>query len=110
VFESGTGDDYMKGYRVITNEGPLVVKIGNISMNNENSNENSKYYYAIGFALDNEEPEYNYNSSTIPKNITREEKKSADKAIAFLKTIEDKITNGNINSSGYNKTSIPIKY
>jgi hypothetical protein len=30
-------------------------------------------------------------------NLTPEEKKSADDAIAFLKTIEDKITNGNIN-------------
>jgi len=68
VFESGTGDDYMKGYRVVGNEGPLVVKIGNISINKENS----KYDYAIGFALDNEEPEYNYNSSTIPKNIKRD--------------------------------------
>ena len=68
VFESGTGDDYMKGYRVVANEGPLVVKIGNISINKENSN----YDYAIGFALDNEEPEYNYNSSTIPNNITRD--------------------------------------
>lgn len=68
VFESGEGDDYMKGYRVIANEGPLVVKIGNISINKEYS----KYDYAVGFALDNEEPEYNYNSSTIPKNITRD--------------------------------------
>ena len=68
VFESGSGDDYMKGYRVIANEGPFVVKIGNININKENS----KYDYAIGFALDNEEPEYNYNSSTIPKNITRD--------------------------------------
>jgi hypothetical protein len=68
VFESGTGDDYMKGYRVVGNEGPFVVKIGNICINKENS----KYDYAIGFALDNEEPEYNYNSSTIPKNITRD--------------------------------------
>ena len=68
VFESGSGDNYMKGYRVIANEGPLVVKIGNICINKENSN----YDYAIGFALDNEEPEYNYNSSTIPNNITRD--------------------------------------
>jgi hypothetical protein len=68
VFESGTGEDYMKGYRVVGNEGPFVVKIGNICINKENS----KYDYAIGFALDNEEPEYNYYSSTIPKNITRD--------------------------------------
>jgi hypothetical protein len=68
VFESGEGDDYMKGYRVVANEGPLVIKLKNISIQNENS----KYDYAIGFAVDNEEPEYNYESSTIPKNITRD--------------------------------------
>lgn len=64
----------------------------------------------------NDTSEYT-NNNVIPKNgnnllnnssynLTPEEKKSADDAIAFLKTIEDKITNGNINSSGYNKTSI----
>ena len=68
VFESGEGDDYMKGYRVVANEGPLVIKLENISIQNENS----KYDYAIGFAVDNKEPEYNYESSTIPKNITRD--------------------------------------
>jgi hypothetical protein len=68
VFESGEGDDYMKGYRVVANEGPLVIKLKNIWIQNENS----KYDYAIGFAVDNEEPEYNYESSTIPKNITRD--------------------------------------
>jgi hypothetical protein len=68
VFESGEGDDYMKGYRVVANEGPLVIKLKNISIQKENS----KYDYAIGFAVDNEEPEYNYESSTIPKNITRD--------------------------------------
>jgi hypothetical protein len=39
-------------------------------------------------------------------NLTPEEKKSADEAIAYLKSIEDKINNGSMNSSGYNKTSI----
>jgi hypothetical protein len=68
VFESGEGDDYAKGYRVITNEGPLVIKLGNISIQNENS----KYDYAIGFALDNEAPEYYLNYSTIPINIKRD--------------------------------------
>jgi hypothetical protein len=64
----------------------------------------------------NDTSEYT-NNNVIPKNgnnllnnssynLTPEEKKSADEAIAFLKTIEDKITNGNINSSGYNKSSI----
>ena len=68
VFESGTGDDYMKGYRVIANEAPLVIKLENISIKKENS----KYDYAIGFAVDGKEPEYNYESSTIPKNIARD--------------------------------------
>ena len=39
-------------------------------------------------------------------NLTPEEKKSAEEAILFLKSIEEKINNGNVNSSGYNKTSI----
>ena len=64
----------------------------------------------------NDTSEYT-NNNVVPKNgnnllnnssynLTPEEKKSADEAIAFLKTIEDKITNGNINSSSYNRTSI----
>ena len=68
VFESGEGDDYAKGYRVVTNEGPLVIKLKNISIQNENS----KYDYAIGFALDNEAPVYYLNYSTIPINIERD--------------------------------------
>ena len=68
VFESGEGDDYAKGFRVVANEGPLVIKLGNISI----LNENSKYDYAIGFALDNEAPEYYLNYSTIPINIKRD--------------------------------------
>jgi hypothetical protein len=69
VFESGEGDNYMKGYRVIANDGPLVIKLSNIRIKNEYS---SKYDYAIGFAVDNESPEYRLNSSTIPNNITRD--------------------------------------
>ena len=57
------------------------------------------------------------NNSNIPKNgnnllnnssynLTPEEKKNAEDAIMFLKSIEEKINNGNINSNGYNKTSI----
>ncbi len=68
VFETGEGDEYMKGYRVIANEGPFVVKISDIGI----TKEKSKYNYAIGFAIDNEAPEYNSNSSTIPNNITRD--------------------------------------
>lgn len=68
VFESGEGDDYAKGYRVVTNEGPLVIKLGNIHIKNENS----RYEYAIGFAVDNEEPVYFHGYSTIPSNIERD--------------------------------------
>jgi len=64
----------------------------------------------------NDTSEYT-NSNTVLKNgnnllnnssynLTPEEKKSADEAIAYLKSIEDKINNGSMNSSGYNKTSI----
>jgi hypothetical protein len=72
VFESGTGDDYSKGYRVVANENPLVIKIGDINIQSENKNENSKYEYGIGFALDNAAPEYYYDYSTIPNNIERD--------------------------------------
>jgi len=69
VYESGTDDDYMKGYRVVANEGPLVIKIDNITIN---SNDASKYDYAIGFALDNNEPQYSNNWETTPNNIDRD--------------------------------------
>lgn len=74
VFESGEedSDDYAKGYRVVTNEGPLVIKLGNIRIKNEIKNEGSKYEYAIGFAVDNEEPVYFHDYSTVPINIKRD--------------------------------------
>ena len=74
LFESGEegSDDYSKGYRVIANDNPLVIKIGDISIQNENKEENSKYEYAIGFALDNAPPEYYRDYSTIPYNIERD--------------------------------------
>jgi len=73
VFESGTGDDYSKGYRVVANENPLVIKIGDIKIGDISiQSENSKYEYGIGFALDNAAPEYYYDYSTIPSNIERD--------------------------------------
>ena len=74
VFETGKegDDDYAKGYRVVANENPLVIKLGNIRIKNGNEYENAKYEYGIGFALDNEAPEYNHNYSTIPNNIERD--------------------------------------
>ena len=74
VFESGgssgSGDEYMKGYRVVANEAPLVIKISDICITN--TKDNSKYDYAIGIAVDNAEPEYYSNSSTLPNNIQRD--------------------------------------
>jgi hypothetical protein len=72
VFESGEGDNYAKGYRVVANEGPLVIKLENIYIQNENKCENLKYDYAIGFAVDNEAPEYYFDYSTLPINIKRD--------------------------------------
>ena len=74
VFETGKegNDDYAKGYRVVANENPLVIKLGNIRVKNGNEYENSKYEYGIGFALDNEAPEYYHDYSTIPSNIERD--------------------------------------
>lgn len=71
VFESGgSGDEYMKGYRVVANEAPLVIKISDICITN--IKDNSNYEYAIGIAVDNAEPEYYSNSSTLPNNIQRD--------------------------------------
>lgn len=69
VFESGEGENYMKGYRVITNEGPLVIKVSNISIN---ATDDDNFNYAIGFAVDNKEPEYTTEYATIPYNIDRD--------------------------------------
>ena len=47
VFDTGKegDDDYTKGYRVVANENPLVIKLGNIRITNGNENENSRYEY-----------------------------------------------------------------
>ena len=69
VYESGEGDNYSKGYRVVTNEGPLVIKLGDISIYGK---DDYNYDYAIGFALDNSIPEYSSDVSTTPYNIERD--------------------------------------
>lgn len=69
VYESGEGDNYSKGYRVVTNEGPLVIKLGNISISGK---DDYNYDYAVGFAVDNSMPEYTTDMSTIPYNIDRD--------------------------------------
>ena len=91
----------------------------NINNINDEVKYNSNAYmpnYNKQSYTNNDTSEYT-NNKVIPKNgnnllnnssynLTPEEKKSAEEAIAFLKTIEDKITNGNIITTGYNKTSI----
>ena len=95
----------------------------NISNLNDEVKYNSNNSYMPNYNkqsyTNNDTAEYT-NNTAIPKNgnnllnnssynLTPEEKKSAEDAIAFLKSIEEKINNNgnNINSSGYNKSSIP---
>lgn len=70
VYEKGnkTDDNYMIGYRVVANEGPIVVKLDNIEINSYDNN----YIYALGFALDTKNPEYASEYNTIPYNIDRD--------------------------------------
>ena len=72
VYEVFDGEDYKKGYRILCNEGAFVVKLSNIEIQKINNNERENYEYAIGFALDNEKPEYYGEMSTIPYNIERD--------------------------------------
>lgn len=56
-----------KGYRILCDDSPLVVDISNINIKGK-----SGYDYALGFAVDNEEPEYNSEECIIPNNIERD--------------------------------------
>ena len=56
-----------KGYRILCDDSPLVVDISNINIIGK-----SGYDYAVGFAVDNEEPEYRNEESIIPCNIDRD--------------------------------------
>lgn len=71
IYESGlpNSDEYQKGYRVVANEGPIAINIKNINIKSNNDN---NYDYALGFALDNEEPTYLNESDIIPNNIDRD--------------------------------------
>ena len=62
-------NDNTKCYYVICDEGPFVIKIDNLDIY---SRYNSKYDYALGFALDFEEPEYIEESNYTPVNIDRD--------------------------------------
>jgi hypothetical protein len=63
VYES----DDNKGYRILCDDSPLVIDISNIDIKGC-----SNYDYAIGFAVDNQEPEYKNEESIIPYNIERD--------------------------------------
>tara|TARA_B110000858_G_scaffold194994_1_gene250471 strand:- start:1219 stop:2070 length:852 start_codon:yes stop_codon:yes gene_type:complete len=56
-----------KGYRILCDDSPLIVDISNININGNNNND-----YAIGFAVDSNEPLYNNEESIIPYNIERD--------------------------------------
>lgn len=56
-----------KGYRILCDDSPLVVDISNINIKGM-----PKYDYALGFAVDNLEPEYNSEESIMPNNIERD--------------------------------------
>ncbi len=70
VFESGSGETYNKGYRVIGHRGAVVINLSNIKINEYPINNN--YEYALGFAVDNKKPEYSSDSVTLPNNIERD--------------------------------------
>jgi hypothetical protein len=104
-------DEDLEQYFNISNLSDEVKYNSNNSTNAYMPNYNNQSY------TNNDTTEYT-NNTIIPKNgnnllnnssynLTPEEKKSADEAIAYLKSIEDKINSSNINSSGYNKSSIP---
>ena len=60
-------EDDNKGYRILCDDSPLVIDISNINIKGC-----SNYNYAIGFAVDNQEPEYINEESIIPYNIERD--------------------------------------
>jgi len=68
VYEFDKGcDTYQKGYRVVANEGPFAINISNIDINCDDN-----YDYALGFAIDNKEPEYYSEKDILPNNIKRD--------------------------------------
>jgi|TARA_Y100000389_G_scaffold193749_1_gene222867 hypothetical protein len=71
IYEKGNEgeEEYQKGYRVVGNEGPLVISLENITIS---SKEDNMYEYAVGFAVDNKEPLYYNENNTVPNNIERD--------------------------------------
>jgi len=63
-------NDDTKAYYIIADEGPLLIQIDNLDIYSRYNNE--KYDYALGFAVDFEEPEYVSNEHYSPFNIERD--------------------------------------
>jgi hypothetical protein len=63
-------NDDSKCYYVIAEEGPLLIKIDNLNIDSRYNK--NKYDYAIGFAVDFEEPEYFGEEHYTPFNIERD--------------------------------------
>jgi hypothetical protein len=63
-------NDDSKCYYVIAEEGPLLIKIDNLIIDSRYNK--NKYDYAIGFAVDFEEPEYFGEEHYTPFNIERD--------------------------------------
>lgn len=63
-------NDDTKAYYIIADEGPLLIQIDNLDIYSRYNND--KYDYALGFAVDFEEPEYLNNENYTPFNIDRD--------------------------------------
>ena len=74
IMEEVVFDDGAKNYRIIGTEAPVVAKISNIVITNNDEIPNYRYKYGIGFAMDKEQPTYRSNLSSEPNNIERDGK------------------------------------
>ena len=72
IMEEVIFDDGAKNYRIIGTEAPIVAKISNIRITNNDESPNYRYKYGIGFAMDKEQPTYRSNLSSEPNNIERD--------------------------------------
>jgi len=61
-------------FKVVGKEAPIVSKISNIQVYNDDEDYDYDYTYGIGFAIDKENPMYNNNLCSEPYNIERDGK------------------------------------
>ena len=61
-------------FKVVGKEAPIVSKISNIQVYNDDEDSEYDYTYGIGFAIDKENPMYNNNLCSEPYNIERDGK------------------------------------